>query len=119
VGRWLDAADVVVCPLRIGGGVKVKILEALARGCAIVTTPIGMQGLRYLPGNAVVECRDLSAVADACAQLLASPARREQLRERAAQAATLLPTWDEAAAELDAAWTTLAAASPYAATWAR
>src|SRR5205807_2081837 len=41
----LAASDVVVCPLRIGGGVKVKMLEALASGCAIVTTSIGVQGL--------------------------------------------------------------------------
>lgn len=113
VGRWLDAADLVVCPLRIGGGVKVKILEALARGCAIVTTPIGMHGLRYLPANAVAECQDLDAMADACARLLASESNREQLRDRATRAAALLPTWDQAAADLDAAWTALAAQSTY------
>jgi glycosyltransferase involved in cell wall biosynthesis len=79
VSRWLDAAEVVVCPLRIGGGVKVKVLEALARGCAIVTTPVGMQGLRYLPRDSVMECQDL-AVADACVTLLKSPARRDQAR---------------------------------------
>src|SRR4030095_2520242 len=38
-------ADVVVCPLRIGGGVKVKVLEALGLGKAIVSTSIGAQGL--------------------------------------------------------------------------
>ena len=112
VSRWLDVAEVVVCPLRIGGGVKVKILEALARGCAIVTTPVGMQGLRYLPRDSVMECQDLDAVADACVALLKSPARRNQIRTRAALAATRLPTWDQAAAELAAAWTSLASAVP-------
>lgn len=119
VGRWLDAAEVVVCPLRIGGGVKVKILEALARGCAIVTTPVGMQGLRYLPGDAVMECQDLGAVTEACAMLLGSPARREHFRARAAHAALSLPTWEQAASELGSAWTELAASSPYAAIRAR
>ncbi len=40
------AADVMVCPLRIGGGIKVKTIEALARGKAIVSTPIGAQAER-------------------------------------------------------------------------
>lgn len=48
---WLDAAKVVVCPLRVGGGIKVKVMEALARGRAVVTTPIGAQGLRELPSG--------------------------------------------------------------------
>ncbi|MDF2769721.1 MAG: glycosyltransferase [Nitrososphaeraceae archaeon] len=43
--HFYKAADVVVCPLRIGGGVKVKVLEALNAGKAIVSTSIGAQGL--------------------------------------------------------------------------
>ena len=42
---FYNLANVVVCPLRIGGGVKVKVLEALKAGKAIVSTSIGAQGL--------------------------------------------------------------------------
>jgi Glycosyl transferases group 1 len=62
VAPWLDAAQIVVCPLMVGGGVKVKVLEALARGCAVVATPIALQGLRHLPPDAVMECADLPAI---------------------------------------------------------
>ncbi|HYZ28299.1 MAG TPA: glycosyltransferase family 4 protein, partial [Thermoleophilaceae bacterium] len=41
VAPYIDDADVVVCPLRFGGGVKVKVLEALTSGKAIVSTEIG------------------------------------------------------------------------------
>lgn len=109
VTPWLDAAHVVVCPLTVGGGVKVKVLEALARGCAVVATPIALQGLRHLPSGAVVECANAPAIAAACVRLLASPRERERQRARAAQAAQHLPSWDLAADALADAWSEMAA----------
>lgn len=114
VSEWLDAAEVVVCPLTIGGGVKVKMLEALTMGLAIVTTPIGLQGLRFLPEDAVVECKDIDGVIEACITLLKSPVSRNALRARAAEAATRLPTWDQAAQSLSTIWTTLVVDVPRA-----
>ncbi len=109
VAPWFDAAQVVVCPLMVGGGVKIKILEALARGCAVVATPIALQGLRHLPPDAVAECADASAFADACVRLLGSPKERERQRARAAQAARYLPSWDLAADTVANAWSEIAA----------
>ncbi len=108
VAPWLDAAHVVVCPLTVGGGVKVKVLEALARGCAVVATPIALQGLRYLPPGAVVECADAPALADACARLLVCPLERDRQRVRAAQVARYLPSWDLAADIVASTWSELA-----------
>lgn len=42
---FYNYAKVVVCPLRIGGGIKVKIIEALRAGKAIVSTSVGAQGI--------------------------------------------------------------------------
>ena len=108
VASWLDSADVVVCPLRIGGGVKVKMLEALARGCAIVTTPVGLQGLRQLPAGTLVECDGAAAVAEACVTLLTYADRCDRHRALARQAAAQLPTWDQAAEIMADGWTCLA-----------
>ncbi|MGH3816658.1 MAG: glycosyltransferase [Pseudonocardiaceae bacterium] len=110
VAPWLDAAHVVVCPLTVGGGVKVKVLEALARGCAVVATPIALQGLRHLPPGAVLECSDTPAFINACARLLARPQERGRQRARAAQGARYLPSWDLAADILASTWNDLAAA---------
>ncbi|GAA3782319.1 glycosyltransferase [Streptomyces chiangmaiensis] len=109
VTDYLDAADVVLCPLRIGGGVKIKVLEALARGRAVVTTPVGMQGLRQLPEGSVVECLDVPAMIDACVRLLRSPADRELQEKRSLLAVRHLPTWDTSAELLAATWHSLAA----------
>ena len=45
VAPYLERAAVVVAPLRRGSGMRVKLLQALARGKAIVTTPLGAEGL--------------------------------------------------------------------------
>ena len=45
VRPYLLHADVSVVPLRIGGGIRLKILESLALGCPLVSTPVGCEGL--------------------------------------------------------------------------
>ncbi len=45
IGIEIDKAAVVVVPLRIGGGTRLKIVEAMAKGKAVVSTRIGAEGL--------------------------------------------------------------------------
>jgi glycosyltransferase involved in cell wall biosynthesis len=100
---WLDAATVVACPLRVGGGVKVKVLEALMRGCAIVATPQcghGIAGasdaLRFASGR--------DEFAAALVDVLADPAERRRLRAAARACARGLPTWNDVAKDLAGCW---------------
>ena len=44
----LEAAAVVVAPVRSGGGMRMKVLEAMARGKAVVTTSLGAEGFTGL-----------------------------------------------------------------------
>jgi glycosyltransferase involved in cell wall biosynthesis len=109
VAPVLARADVVVCPLRVGGGVKVKVLEALAAGKAVVTTPIGAQGLGDIVAADGLVVRDSpTELAAAVAGLLRSPQRRRELERRGHGALASLPTWDEAAARLLACYEALA-----------
>ncbi|MFN2590400.1 MAG: glycosyltransferase family 4 protein [Actinomycetota bacterium] len=107
VEPYLDAAHVVVCPLREGGGVKVKVVEALARGKPIVTTSIGAQGLSPGGDHFVVEDRP-RRFARHVVRLLRDEAERRALGERAARFARSLPTWDDAAAHVVACYRELA-----------
>ena len=50
VRPYLNEATVYVAPLRFGGGIKLKILEALAHGKAVVTTPVGAEGIELTHG---------------------------------------------------------------------
>lgn len=94
---FLKAADVVVCPLREGGGIKAKILEALAAGRAVVTTSIGAQGMQPMASDAMrIEDRP-RAFARAVVDLLRDEVARRSLEAEARRMATRMPTWDDAA----------------------
>ncbi len=51
VRPYLHAAGMLVVPLRIGGGSRLKILEALSAGTPVITTTIGVEGLRLRNGE--------------------------------------------------------------------
>lgn len=109
---YLDAADVVVCPLRIGGGIKVKTIEALRRGKAVVTTGIGAQGLPPGARGAVWVEDDPIAFAHAVTTLLRDRQRRMRLERLAVRGACGMSTWDRSAEALALVYDELLDRSP-------
>jgi polysaccharide biosynthesis protein PslH len=80
----LEQAAVIAAPVRSGGGMRMKVLEALARGKAVVTTSLGAEGFTCFeepPPLAVAD--DAAALAAALADLLADDERRRQLGAQA------------------------------------
>jgi glycosyltransferase involved in cell wall biosynthesis len=67
---YLRAASVVVVPLRIGGGTRVKILEAQAMRRPVVSTTIGAEGLGLSPGESILLEDDAHEFADRVVDLL-------------------------------------------------
>ena len=53
-------AGMLVVPLRIGGGSRLKILEALAAGTPVVSTRVGAEGLQLTPGRDLIDQRNAS-----------------------------------------------------------
>jgi polysaccharide biosynthesis protein PslH len=86
VQDYLRDATVVVVPLRIGGGTRLKIYEAMAMGKALVSTSIGAEGLSFQNGRDLLLADDASSFADAVILLL----RDDQARRRFEQAAVKL-----------------------------
>ncbi len=74
-------ATVFVVPLRIGSGTRLKILEALAMGKAIVSTSVGAEGLDLKNGEEIFIADEPKAFADAVTQLLTDPALRRRIGE--------------------------------------
>ena len=91
-------AKVVVCPLRIGGGIKVKILEALKAGKAIVSTSVGAQGLN-INNRAICVCDEVSDFASNVIRLLVNPHDRHMQEQEALRYGRTFPTWDQVAEE--------------------
>jgi glycosyltransferase involved in cell wall biosynthesis len=81
------AADVVVVPLRQGGGTRIKLLEAFAYGIPVVASPVAAAGLDVSDGHHLVIARDPERTAEAVASILLD---RERSAGLAAAAGTLV-----------------------------
>src|SRR5213078_78928 len=66
----LAEAAAVVVPLRIGGGTRLKIVEAMAMSKAIVSTTLGAEGIEAVPGRDLFIENEPAAFADAVNRLL-------------------------------------------------
>jgi glycosyltransferase involved in cell wall biosynthesis len=72
----VGSAAVSVIPLRIGSGVRWKILEAAALGKAMVSTRLGAEGLNFVDGSEIALVDEPAAMAAAIANLLERPRQR-------------------------------------------
>lgn len=79
VRDYLARAALCVVPLRIGGGTRLKIFEALAMGKATVSTSVGAEGLPVTAGRHLLVADSAEAFADAVSELLRDPSRRRRL----------------------------------------
>lgn len=78
---YIARSACLVVPLRSGGGMRVKILEALARGIPIVSTTIGYEGIDVTPGEHLLVADTPAAFANAVTQLLCDPQLGAQIAE--------------------------------------
>ncbi|MGH9113579.1 MAG: glycosyltransferase family 4 protein [Acidimicrobiales bacterium] len=80
MGAELAGADVAIAPIRHGGGIHVKVIEAFAHQLPVVTTPIGTEGVDPEPWYEALVAQSAAEFADRCIELL----RSEELRHRVA-----------------------------------
>ncbi|HEY0386073.1 MAG TPA: glycosyltransferase family 4 protein, partial [Pyrinomonadaceae bacterium] len=82
----LREAAVFVVPLRVGGGTRLKIFEAMATATAVVSTTVGAEGLEVEDGQDILLADDAKTFADSVIMLL----RDEKARQRFEKAASAL-----------------------------
>jgi glycosyltransferase involved in cell wall biosynthesis len=78
---YLEQAGVFIVPLHSGSGMRVKIVEAWARGLPVVSTKVGAEGLRYIDGENILIADGAEAFAEAVAKVLNDPELNRRLRE--------------------------------------
>lgn len=69
----------LVAPLRVGGGTRIKVLETMAWGVPVVTTPAGAEGVEATPGEDIHVADSTAAFATETARLLADPDERARM----------------------------------------
>lgn len=94
VRTYLASAQVCVVPLRIARGVQNKVLESMAMGKAVVTTPQAHEGIQAESGREIVVARDEAGFAAAVIGLLQDPAQARQIGSAARECVERHYAWD-------------------------
>ena len=84
---YFGGADVYVVPMRIGGGTRLKILEAMSAGLALVTTTLGIEGIQAVAGEHALIADEPAAFAAAVLELLDDDQKRRSLASAARELA--------------------------------
>jgi sugar transferase (PEP-CTERM/EpsH1 system associated) len=94
-------AAVYIVPLRIGGGTRLKIFEAMSMGKAVVSTPVGAEGLPVTHGKHIALAGDPERFAQEVVRLIRSPAARHELGTAARNLVTDYYDWSAVADDFE------------------
>ena len=92
----LAPAKVAVAPLLAGSGTRLKIMEAWAAGCAVVSTSLGAEGLEARHGEHLLLADDAAGFAEAVSKLLESAELRERMAAAGRELYERCYTWEAA-----------------------
>ncbi len=99
---YLRDSSMMVVPLRSGGGMRVKILNALSQGIPMVSTTVGCEGIAVTHGEDILVADDPAAFADATVRLLKDAALNQHVTTRGRQTAEQKYDYRQACKPLDA-----------------
>jgi glycosyltransferase involved in cell wall biosynthesis len=103
VRPFLASSGVMAVPLRIGGGSRLKILEALACGLPVVSTRVGAEGLCLSAGMDYVQAEP-AEMADALVRAIREPAAVQAQADHGRRVVRESYDWDVLARKLEASW---------------
>lgn len=104
VRPYLSGSGVMAVPLRIGGGSRLKILEALACGLPVVSTRVGAEGLDLLPEKELLVVENVEAVAAALVDCIRHPQRVQAMARHGREVVRARYDWDTLALKLERVW---------------
>ena len=104
VRPFLATSGMLVVPLRIGGGSRLKILEALASETPVISTRIGAEGLQLVPGRDLIVSDTPGEMVAAILESMRSPYEFQETAERGRQQVLRRYSWDLLANKLEIIW---------------
>jgi sugar transferase (PEP-CTERM/EpsH1 system associated) len=102
VRPYIAGATVYVAPLRVGGGTRLKLLQAMAMGAAIVATSLGAEGFPVTHGRELLLADTPGDFAQAVLRLLEDPEQRSQMGRSARSFVEATYAWDALVPKLEA-----------------
>ena len=97
---YVARAAVYVVPLRVGGGTRLKVLDALAQGKAIVSTSVGCEGIEVTDGKNILIEDTIDGFANKTIELLKDESRRRRLGSEARVLAEERYAWGKIGKEM-------------------
>jgi glycosyltransferase involved in cell wall biosynthesis len=104
VRPYLGRCGAMAVPLRIGGGSRLKILEALACSCPVVSTAIGAEGLELEAGEHYYLADSPAEMAEALLKCIANPNSSLALADRGRETVVRNYNWDILSSKLERIW---------------
>jgi glycosyltransferase involved in cell wall biosynthesis len=101
VRPYLERGSVFVCPMRMGAGIKNKILQAWAMARPVVATRVAAGGLRVAPGENIVVADGARALGADIVRLLSDEVRRRQIGKLGRETVLAHYTWSRQAARME------------------
>jgi glycosyltransferase involved in cell wall biosynthesis len=105
---YLHSARVMMVPLRIGGGSRLKILEAFAAGIPVVSTSKGAEGLAATSGEDIIIEDNPKRFAEALVQIIQDEKLYQKLSQKGAELIEQRYAWNQVARPLADLWTKVA-----------
>jgi glycosyltransferase involved in cell wall biosynthesis len=94
VRPYVHRAKCFIVPLRVGGGTRLKILDAWAMGAAVVSTSVGCEGLAAVDGENILIADTVDEFAAAMARVLRDDRLRASIGSNARRTAVERYSWD-------------------------
>jgi glycosyltransferase involved in cell wall biosynthesis len=97
VRDYVAKSQVFIVPLRIGGGMRIKIIEAMAMGKAVVSTSIGAEGIEAKNNEEIIIKDREEGLANAITDLLVDEEKRKRIGEKALELVKEKYMWEKVA----------------------
>jgi glycosyltransferase involved in cell wall biosynthesis len=104
VRPFLWQSSVMAVPLRIGGGSRLKILEALACACPVVSTSLGAEGLDLIPGKHYMLACTVEEMAQSLQKCLSVPKSVRSMTQCGREVVLRAYNWDILSSKLERIW---------------
>ncbi len=104
---FFRGCGIFVAPLRFGGGVKIKILQAMAQGIPIVTTKIGIEGIAAIYPEGVLVSNSSKEIVDQICKLVNEPELAEKIGNNGWEAMKKSYSWESIIKKFETIYTDL------------